>query len=83
MPPAGDADADAVHLLLALTSGEAKKAGVLVHRRRSQTCGGRTRVERSPAVVELAVHHQIASRHQARRLGPPATSLVRFLLLFK
>ena len=69
MPPAGDANAEAVHLLLALTSGEAKKAGVLVHRRRSQTCGGRTRVERSPAVVRPSSDRQPPSSSASRTTG--------------
>jgi len=69
VPPAGDADAVAAHLLFALTSGEARKAGVFVrsppesHTRRPHQKPG------SPAVVECAVHYQIVNRHQARHLG--------------
>ena len=70
VPPAGDADAVAAHLLFALTSGEAsRKAGVFVrsppesHTRRPHHKPG------SPAVVECVVHYQIVNRHQARHLG--------------
>jgi len=62
----------AAHLLFALTSGEARKAGVFVrsppesHTRRPHQKPG------SPAVVECAVHYQIVNRH----LGLPMTSRV-------
>ena len=69
-----DRHADAVHLLLALTSGEAREAGELaVHHQISD----RLRVERSPAAVELAVHHQVAGRRRARHPSSSSPSIIR------